>query len=95
MFQRNNVIPDLAKIFRAAIYDGTCLSSQQLAQGGLSSFNLARQDRLSPDEGADEDVGIRQSSTFTGQPSYQTIRVGERPDEPWRPLKGGRKGGPG
>src|SRR6266851_4479036 len=91
MFQRNNIVPDLTEIFWAAIHDGPCLSSQQLTQGGLSSFDLARQDSLSPDEGADEDVGIWQSSTFTSQPAYQTIRVGERPDEPGRPLKGRRQ----
>ena len=91
MFQRNNIVPDLTEIFWAAIYDGPCLSSQQLTQGGLSSFDLARQDSLSPDEGADEDVGIPQSSTFTSQSAYQTIRVGERPDEPGRPLKSRRQ----
>jgi hypothetical protein len=40
MFQRNNIVPDLTEIFWAAIYGGPCLSSQQLTQGGLSSFDL-------------------------------------------------------
>jgi hypothetical protein len=61
VFQSNDVVPDLEDIFRAAIHDGSRFSSQQLTQGGLNPFKLAGQDSLSPDEEADEYVGVTAS----------------------------------
>jgi hypothetical protein len=66
-------------------------AARQLTQGGLSPFDLAGQDSLSPDKRADENVGIGQSPTLPSKLSDHPVRVRECPNESRCPLNSWRQ----
>jgi len=67
VFQSDNVIADFPEVFGAAIHHRTRLRRQQLTKCGLSALDLARQNGLTLDKGAHQDVRIGQPSAFAGQ----------------------------
>jgi len=48
---------------------------EKLAEGGSGAFYAAREDRLAPDEGADQHMGVREAAAFPGQPTDEPIGV--------------------
>jgi hypothetical protein len=75
VLQCHDIIGHLAEIRRTARDDNSGLCSQQLAQCGLRPFNPAGQHRLAPHEGPDEEMGVRQASALSCQPTDSPVRI--------------------
>jgi len=83
----DNIVSDFAQIFRAAINDSPGFRSQQFAQCGLSSFDPARQNGFTADEGANESVRVGQPPAFASKSPDEAIRIRERADQSRRPIE--------
>jgi DNA-binding transcriptional ArsR family regulator len=68
------------------------LEQCELADRGASPFDLARQNRLAPDDGRGQDFGIRKASTNTGKLADRTIGRRQNSDEFSVEDQFGRKG---
>jgi hypothetical protein len=91
MFERDDIISNFPEIVRAALHHCSGFGGQQFTQGGLGPFDLAGQNRLSPEEGAHENMGIGKTSPLRREFADQSIRVREFANQPSCPLERGRK----
>src|ERR1043166_2730019 len=64
VFERYDIVADLAQIFRAALDGRTGLRREQFSEGGLSTFNAAGKHRFTANEWANENVGIWKTPPF-------------------------------
>src|SRR5438874_1804341 len=92
VLERDDVVGDLTQVSRAARDGGTSLGREELAEGRLRPFDATREHRLAPDEGADEQVRIREPAALAGEPADRPVCRRERSGEPGAPFEAGRNG---
>ena len=91
VFERDDVVADLAQIGGAALDRRSGFGGEQLAERGLRAFDPAREHRLAANEGPDQEMRIRQPPSFASQPADRSIRRGERGRQPVAPLNAWRQ----
>jgi len=87
VFERRHVIADLAQIFWTAFNGSSSFRGQKFPERRLRALDATGKHGFTLYEWPDEEVGVRQSPTFSGQASQQLIGVGQCPHEPRRPSQ--------
>jgi hypothetical protein len=91
IFQRGYVISNLTEIIGAPSHGYSGFRGQQFTQGGLSTFNTTRKHSLTPDKGANEEIGVWQSLSFSSEFTQSRIGIRHRPNQAGGPVYGRRQ----
>jgi hypothetical protein len=87
MFQSDDIVANLAKVFWAAIYSCTRFSGEQLTERGLSALDFAGKHSLASHEWADENVRVGKASPLPRQPANKTICLCQNSYEQRSPIE--------